>query len=275
MEQANIFFLSLLFMTIGYFNGNILFGLLISKIKKIDLRSQGSGNVGATNTSRILGKPIGILVLICDMLKGWMVVFVSSIIYQTLGHSLLSQQNYQKFGWIIYISGLFVVIGHCFPVFYIYALFKFKFDLSLAKSFSGGKGAAPTAGVFTAISPWIFLLAFLVFNIIFLTFRYVSLSSMIAISTVFIFILIPRLDYFYILSILNINPILDIPSVNEAYLIDNVISYQNTWPYILSLVLISFGISTIVVYKHKDNIKRLINKTEKPLFEWKKQTINK
>lgn len=277
--EAKLFGLSLLFILIGYTLGNILFGLLISKIKKVDLRSKGSGNVGATNTSRVLGKKIGICVLIFDMFKGWLAIFISSIIYQTLGYMIVENQQieYEKYAILIYISGLFTVIGHCFPIFYIFAIFKHKFDLTKAKSYSGGKGAASTAGVFAAISPWIFLIAFLIFMIIFFTFRYVSLSSIVAISTVCIFTLIPRLDYLYMLNILNINPVYGgYFNINEAYRIDDLIgyTYNKHWWYILTLFIISNAIGLIVFWKHKDNVKRLLTNTEKHLFEWKKENKN-
>lgn len=156
---GKIFGLSLLIIIIGYLLGNILFGLLASKIKHVDLRAVGSGNVGATNTSRALGKKIGILVLLCDMLKGWLAVTIASVLYQTLGYSIIcgidkpNNDYYIKYGTLIYLAGFFAIIGHCFPIFYIVALFKFKFNFEEAKKYSGGKGAAATAGVFAAISP--------------------------------------------------------------------------------------------------------------------------
>ncbi len=281
---GKLFGLSLLIIFIGYVLGNILFGLLVSKIKHVDLRTIGSGNVGATNTSRALGKKIGILVLLCDMLKAWVAVMLASVVYQTLGHSIIfnsnytiieKEQTYIKFGTLIYLSGFFAIIGHCFPIFYIIALFKFKFNFEKAKQFSGGKGAAATAGVFAAISPWIFLCAFLVFITLFLIFRYVSLSSMVAISTVCLYPLIPRLDFLYMLNIFNIKTILPIPSVVYAYQVDALINYNINWEYILTIFIIGFSIGMLILYKHKDNIIRLNAKTEKPLFNYhKKQQKN-
>lgn len=272
--EAKLFGLTLLFVVIGYTLGNVLFGILISKLKKVDLRKIGSGNVGATNTSRALGKKIGILVMLCDMFKGWLAVFVCSIIYQTLGFSIAggNNDNFTRFGTLIYVSGFFAIVGHCFPIFYIYAIFKYKFDFTKAKSYSGGKGAATTAGVFAAISPWIFLTAFLVFMIIFLTFRYVSLASMIAISTVCLYPLIPRYDYFYMLNVININGqiIPSFPTVDQAYRVDNLINYTQNYEYIITICVIGFSIGMLIDYRHKDNIIRLITHTEKPLFEWKK-----
>lgn len=273
--EAKLFGLNLLFILIGYLFGNILFGLIASKIKKVDLRSIGSGNVGATNTSRALGKKIGILVMLCDMFKGWLAVFICSIIYQTLGFNIVNgnREYFTRFGTLIYVSGFFAIVGHCFPIIYIIALFKYKFDFNQAKKFSGGKGAATTAGVFAAISPWIFLTAFLVFIIIFLTFRYVSLASMIAISTVCLYPLIPRLDYFYMLNIININgPILDqFPTVDNAYQIDALINYQQNYEYIITICSIGVAIGLLIDYKHKDNIYRLMTHTEKPFFNYKKK----
>ena len=266
------FGLIILLVSIGYLLGNILFGSLCAKFKKVDLRSQGSGNIGATNTSRILGPTMGVLVLICDIFKGWLAVLLASITYQTLGNIIFENDNtiYQTMGIIIYIGGLFAIIGHCFPFFYIYMLLKTKWDLNKAKKMSGGKGAATTAGVFMGISPWIFLIAFLIFIIIFFVFRYVSLASIVAISTVCVFTLIPRLNYFYMLNIFEIHPVLEVPKVEEAYKIDEIISYKNNWSYILGMFIIANIIGLLITFKHKDNIKRLLNGSEKHLFEWKK-----
>lgn len=269
MTTASFFGLSILFCLIGYFFGNILFGLIISKIKRIDLRNIGSGNVGATNSLRAFGKIIGISVMLFDMIKCWISVFISVIIYHFIVPKFLTQTNYYLYsqnGFIIYLSGLFSIIGHCFPIFYIYALIKYKGDFNIAKKYSGGKGAACAAALLASISPWIFVISFFVFFIIVLITRYVSLSSIIAISITSFLTLIPYLDYLYILNIPNLNILETIPNVTNAYNIVKTINYQNNWWYILSLFLILLFSSLIVIYRHKQNIIKLINKAESKIF---------
>ena len=269
MTTASFFGLSILFCLIGYLFGNILFGLIISKIKKIDLRNIGSGNVGATNSLRAFGKIIGIFVMIFDMIKCWISVFICVVLYHFIVPTFLSASNYYLFtqnGFIIYLAGLFAVIGHCFPVFYIYSLIKYKGDFSIAKKYSGGKGAACAAALLAAVSPWIFVTAFFVFFIVVLLTRYVSLSSIIAVSISSFLTFIPHLDYLYILSIPNLLILDSIPNVNQAYNVANIINYQNNWWYILSLFLILFLASFVVVYRHKQNIVKLINKSESKIF---------
>lgn len=269
MVTASFFGLSMLFCLIGYFLGNILFGLIISKIKKIDLRNVGSGNVGATNSLRAFGKIIGVSVMLFDMIKCWLSIFISVVLYHFIVPMFLSKDNsylYEQNGFIIYLAGLFSVIGHCFPIFYIYALIKYKADFNIAKKYSGGKGAASTAALLFSISPWIFVTAFCIFFIVVLTTRYVSLSSIIAVSLSCFLTLIPHLDYLYILNIPNLSIIDSIPNVNQAYNVVNIINYQNNWWYILSIFLILLFTSSIVVYRHKQNIIKLINKNESKIF---------
>ncbi|MEG0879504.1 MAG: glycerol-3-phosphate 1-O-acyltransferase PlsY [Malacoplasma sp.] len=253
-----------IFSIIGYLIGNILFGLILSKIKKTDLRSAGSGNVGATNALRVFGKALGFAVFTWDLFKTWLAIFICSIIYTYWTKPMTSNIIYQQNGFLIFFSGLFTVIGHCFPIQFIFVLFKTKFNFTEAKKYSGGKGAAASAGFFMSVSPWIFLIAFSIFMIIFLTWRYVSLAAMISICVSTFLLLIPQLDYFYMTDITN-SHILDIPVIGNNNFV-NFITYSNHWRYIVNIFSISLLISIIVVWKHKVNIVRLINKQESKIF---------
>ena len=134
-----------------FFISSIPFGYVIGKLKGIDIRQHGSGNIGATNVSRVLGKKYGALVLVLDALKGALPVLAVKLYGLPFEYQVL--------------AGLFAVLGHCFSPFL---------------RFKGGKGVATGLGAFIVISPKITLLAFFIFLAVFLLTRYVSLSSITA-----------------------------------------------------------------------------------------------
>lgn len=147
---------------IGYAFGNVTFGYLIGKIKHIDIRKKGSGNIGTTNTLRILGPAAGAFTLIFDCLKAVIAAYLSMAIMRGAGAPadiLNAVKAWAAFG---------AVIGHIFPV-----LLHFK----------GGKGVATGLGFLIAICPvslFVSLGSFILFVIIT---RYVSLGSIIAAIT--------------------------------------------------------------------------------------------
>ncbi len=148
-------FLKVLFCLLAYLFGSIPFGLIISKIKKTDLREKGSHNIGAANAGRVLGKKYAILTFIFDMIKGalFVVLFRYNIIpskYMVLSPSLY---------------GLLACIGHCFPVF-----LKFK----------GGKAVATGAGCLFAYFPQMALISILAFVIIVKITKISALGSLIS-----------------------------------------------------------------------------------------------
>ncbi|MBQ2219756.1 MAG: glycerol-3-phosphate 1-O-acyltransferase PlsY [Elusimicrobia bacterium] len=143
----------ILYLVFAYLCGAIPFGYIIAKIfKHVDIRTVGSGNPGATNVYRTISKPLGILTLFLDMLKGFIPVYFVKIINP-------------EFYWIVIAVALVTIIGHIFTVF-----LKFK----------GGKGVATGCGVFLALNPLSVLICFITFAIILAIFRYVSFASIIA-----------------------------------------------------------------------------------------------
>lgn len=143
----------------SYLYGSIPTAVWIGKAwYGIDVREYGSGNAGATNTFRILGKKAGIPVMIIDILKGFtatnLVYFVGNYVPGTVQFS-----NFQL------VLGITAVLGHVFPVF---------------AGFRGGKGIATLFGMILAVHPLASLISCIVFTIVLLITRYVSLSSMIA-----------------------------------------------------------------------------------------------
>jgi len=133
---------------------SIPFGFLGSKAKGIDIRSVGSGNIGATNAMRVLGKPAGIFVLLMDAAKGYMAVWVFCYLIWKVPNETCG-----------ITAGIFAVLGHNYTCW-----LKFK----------GGKGIATTAGVYLALAPWALLVALVVFVLAILVTKYVSVGSIAA-----------------------------------------------------------------------------------------------
>lgn len=127
--------------------------------KGVDLREHGSGNAGATNAFRVLGKPIGTIVLLMDMLKGYLAVNLSH-----LQHEIDPGSE----AWMILRIGLgfLAVCGHIFPVF---------------AGFRGGKGVAAITGVALALHPWAALAAMGIYLLVFLIFKISALGSLAAV----------------------------------------------------------------------------------------------
>ncbi|HOX10011.1 MAG TPA: glycerol-3-phosphate 1-O-acyltransferase PlsY [Candidatus Omnitrophota bacterium] len=142
-----------------YLVGSIPTSFLVGKyLKGIDIREYGSGNVGATNTARIVGKGWGLLVLAVDILKG--------LICATLVAKLFMRWGVPVDGDIYpLILGSLAITGHIWPVFL---------------GFKGGKGIATSSGVFIGVAPKVLLIALIIWIIIFAWKRYVSLASIIS-----------------------------------------------------------------------------------------------
>ena len=138
----------------SYLLGSIPFGFLAGKICGIDIRTKGSGNIGATNALRVLGKTWGYAVFLFDFLKGLIPVMLASQWGIYAGISPSSAPGA--------LAGLFVLLGHSFPVWL---------------GFKGGKGIASSAGVMVALFPAAFLLCLGVWLLLFTTTRYVSVAS--------------------------------------------------------------------------------------------------
>jgi len=121
----------------SYLAGSIPAGLLTARlVKGVDIREAGSGNIGATNVSRVLGAKWGILVLLCDALKGFVPVYCASLFFGTDQTVVVEHATV--------LAGVCAIVGHMFPVWL---------------KFRGGKGVATTLGVLLALSPWALVVA--------------------------------------------------------------------------------------------------------------------
>lgn len=187
-------------------SGSIPFGYLICKLfKKIDIRKFGSGNIGATNVYRVCGWKFGIPFLILDILKGFVPVYIG----KKLGFSNI----------IVLSGGIFSIIGHNFSIF-----LKGK----------GGKGVSTSFGVIIGLLPLPAFFSFIIWLIVVLITKYVSIGS---ITGAFF---LPFFVFFYVKDKL--------------------------------LFFVSIFIFLLILYTHRENIKRILNKKEnKIIFPWEKK----
>ena len=148
--------LSIAVFALGYFLGSVPFGYLVGRAHGLDIRKHGSYNVGATNVFRVVGKPWGLLVFFADALKGFAAVRVAL---------LLTTPNVGYPEFYAILAATASVVGHSFPIWL---------------GFKGGKGVATSAGAIFGIMPLAAIAIFLVWLIIFLSTRYVSVASITA-----------------------------------------------------------------------------------------------
>ncbi len=164
-----------------YLLGSVPSGYLIGKaFKGIDVRDFGSGNIGFTNVLRVVGTPPALIVLMIDIAKGLISIYLGFFVAPFIGI------DYQLTAGI---AGLASIAGHNWPVFL---------------GFKGGKGVAVTAGVFLALTPIPFLLSLLVMVGVIASTRYVSLGSIVAAASLpfFVFWLSNNARLYLFLSII-------------------------------------------------------------------------
>jgi glycerol-3-phosphate acyltransferase PlsY len=143
---------------VAYLLGSIPTGFLVAKARGVDIRTVGSGNIGATNAFRVLGKGFGIFVLLMDALKGWVAVEVGAHVMT----KLLPGPDPE---YLAITAGIAAILGHNFTCWL---------------HFKGGKGIATSAGVLIALVPLALAIILAIFIILFVTTRYVSVGSIAA-----------------------------------------------------------------------------------------------
>lgn len=190
----------LLFATIAYLLGSIPSALIVGKVGyNLDIREHGSGNLGATNTFRVLGIKAGAVVTIFDILKGTIATILPALLFNVDVYPL--------------VIGLFAVIGHTYPLF---------------AKFKGGKAVATSSGLILGVSPILFVFMIISFLTSLYFSKYVSLSSMIT-------------------GIISV--------IVSLFLKD------------IGLIIVLLALCVFVIYRHKENITRIRNKTE-PKITW-------
>lgn len=150
---------AVLLVAFAYFCGALPFGYLAGKLKGIDIRQHGSGNIGATNVLRVLGKGIGIPVFILDMLKGLLPTLLAAYVMHRSGTS----ENVAAL--VSVFAAAATVLGH-----------NYTFWLG----FKGGKGIATSTGALLGLAPLALLIVLLVWIVVFYSTRYVALASIVA-----------------------------------------------------------------------------------------------
>ena len=161
-----------------YLTGSIPFGFLIGRIKGVDIRTQGSGNIGATNVTRVVGKSWGRLCFVLDFLKGILPVLAAAL--------LVRYRHWDDpYGVLPSLAALSTVCGHIYPVYL---------------RFHGGKGISTAAGAILALNPPSLLSAGVVWAAVFFLSRYVSLASILAAVSLPVFAWIMRLSGVWICS---------------------------------------------------------------------------
>jgi acyl phosphate:glycerol-3-phosphate acyltransferase len=166
----------ILFVIAAYLVGSIPTGLLLGKAFGVDIRTTGSGNIGATNVYRTLGRTVGIMTLVGDCLKGLIPVLVAKWMgFPDLG---------------VAVVGLAAFVGHVYTVFL---------------GFKGGKGVATALGVFLGLSPLAVLAALAIFVGVLLKWRYVSLGSIVAAAAmpVIVAVLDPRVTIVAVTALIS------------------------------------------------------------------------
>lgn len=147
----------------GYLLGSIPTGYVAARARGVDIRSVGSGNIGATNVMRALGKRLGILVLLADALKGGLAAgllpFLAAALPLTSGGTEGAPE------WLRILAGASAIVGH---------------NYTCWLGFRGGKGVATTAGVLLVLMPRSFGICLLVWLVVFALSRIVSLASIVA-----------------------------------------------------------------------------------------------
>jgi glycerol-3-phosphate acyltransferase PlsY len=215
---------SILVIPIAYLLGSIPFGYLIVRAsKRADIRETGSGGTGATNVSRRAGKGAGVLTLALDALKGAAAVVIAKIVLGlpifaargALLHQAANASAIESAYWWIAAAAIAAIVGHVFPVWL---------------GFRGGKGVATGVGVFLVLAPLAVVFAGLIFLVIVLLTRYVSLGSIVAAATIPVFILIRN----------YISPLTEF------------------WPLLTAAMM---G-AALIISAHRENIARLIHRTE-------------
>lgn len=188
----------------AYLLGSIPTGFLVARAKGIDIRTVGSGNIGATNAIRVLGKPAGMFVLLMDVLKGYAAcTWLCDGLLVVLGASTTDTELYRI------LAGITAVLGHNFTCWL---------------RFKGGKGIATSCGVFFALAPLAAGLALASWIIVLALTRYASVASILA----------------------------------------SVVLPTTVWltPNSFTLRIVTTVLGLLAIYKHRTNIKRLLNGTE-------------
>jgi len=227
---------------IAYLIGSFSFAVIFSKHSKEgkDVREMGSGNAGFTNVLRTVGVVPAVLTFIFDCLKGVLAVHLAVVVvnlpFDNEAIKLLSDTARAEYlDYVRYIAGVFVVIGHCFPVFF---------------GFRGGKGVTTTGGVLGVLDWRVLLICLTLWLIIFLCVKIISVASMSAVVLIVIFNFV--IKYFF--------------EYKPSLCCDDPHSLTYVWVTTGALLFIAL----LSLFMHRANIGRIIRGEEKKITVKKK-----
>jgi glycerol-3-phosphate acyltransferase PlsY len=213
---------------LAYLLGSIPFGLIVARSQGVDLRAQGSGNIGATNVWRVMGRKWGLITFFADAAKGWLAVVLAMAIgrhwtlHESLphGHERFFAVDAEHLGYVGIGAAVACILGHNYPVWL---------------RFKGGKGVATSLGVIFGMTPLPGLIVFAIWALVFKTSRYVSLASLIA--------------------------AVSLPLVTLAVM---MLGPEDGWAAVNSWAYFYFSVAAggMVVNRHRPNIARLVAGTE-------------
>ncbi len=252
MQVFETILIILLFCVIGYVFGNISFADIFGAVYHKDIHQLGSGNAGAANSYRSMGKKVGIMVFLCDMVKAYITVLVCALIYKGTIASWYSSALYLC--GFLFLGGLFCIIGHCWTIKYIISLLKYKFNHNICRQFMGGKGVSTFVGVLWAFSPYIALLAMFAWIVVFLIWRYISIASTVLIVVAPLLTFAKDLDLVYLLLMFNQNV------TSQTY-------GKAIWFIVVVFIILALAASLIAL-RHLSNYHRIANHTE-PKFKFR------
>lgn len=214
---------------VAYLLGSVSFSIIFTKhFANIDVRDVGSGSAGATNVNRAAGFKASLLTFVCDLLKCIVAILLGRLIFTLfMGvFEYLDTVTILRF-YGSYIAGFFCMIGHIYPVFF---------------GFRGGKGVTTYAAVILMVDWRICLVEVVIFLVLFLTSKMVSLGSVTALA------LHPVITFIF------------------TYLIDYR-TQTSIWGevriyYVITSCAFALAFAAVIVWKHRSNIKRILNGTE-------------
>lgn len=221
----------------AYLLGSISFSIIFTRMyaDHADIRDMGSGNAGATNVMRSVGRRPAILTFICDFLKCAISIVIGQEVFRYFGSMFgVAETDLAILAWYgSYVAGIMCLVGHIYPIYY---------------GFRGGKGVVTCAAMVALIDWRAFVIEILIFIVLFLKTRMVSVGSIVALS---------------------LHPVV---TFLVTFFLDYKTGMVSMWgerpgiAYVVASTIFALIISFLSVLKHLPNIKRIWNGTESQLF---------
>ncbi len=228
MEIFLSILINLAILSLGYFIGSINFAIIFSKRKeKGDIRNNGSTNAGATNSTRVYGKKFGLIIFILDFLKALIPTLIIGLLINFLGDQI-------PFLIIAQSITLGVILGHIWPIFH---------------EFRGGKGVSCSVALIFSINILLLVFSVIVFVVM------MKWKKIVSLAVIVVTLLCMPLTFIFML------PQITLSLYGYSYFLNNINS-KNAWLVFSAISSIYMLASAFVMFAHRSNIARLINKNE-------------